>query len=77
VGKSTDCSSKGHEFKIRATTWWLTTICNKIWCPLLVGLKTATVYLDIIIIINLKKKKENATEGCFCGEGCLLLFQTT
>jgi hypothetical protein len=27
-----------------ATTWWLTTICNGIWCPLLVCLKTATVY---------------------------------
>jgi hypothetical protein len=27
-----------------ATTWWLTTICNGIWCPLLVCLKTATVH---------------------------------
>jgi hypothetical protein len=27
-----------------ATTWWLTTICNGIRCPLLVCLKTATVY---------------------------------
>jgi hypothetical protein len=27
-----------------ATTWWLTNICNGIWCPLLVCLKTATVY---------------------------------
>jgi hypothetical protein len=27
-----------------ATTWWLTTICNEIWCPLLVCLKKATVY---------------------------------
>jgi hypothetical protein len=26
-----------------ATTWWLTTICNGIQCPLLVCLKTATV----------------------------------
>jgi hypothetical protein len=25
------------------------TICNEIWCPLLVHLKTATIYLDIII----------------------------
>jgi hypothetical protein len=24
-----------------ATTWWLTTICNGIWCPLLVCLRTA------------------------------------
>jgi hypothetical protein len=27
-----------------ATTWCLTTICNGIWCLLLVSLKTATVY---------------------------------
>ena len=27
-----------------ATTWWLTTICNGVWCPFLVCLKTATVY---------------------------------
>jgi hypothetical protein len=25
-------------------SWWLTTICNGIGCPLLVCLKTATVY---------------------------------
>ena len=31
-----------------ATTWCLTTICNGIWCPLPVCLKTATVYLCII-----------------------------
>jgi hypothetical protein len=30
------------------STWWLTTICNKIGYPLLVCLKTATVYLHII-----------------------------
>ena len=30
-------------------TWWLTTTCNKIWRPLLVCLKTATVYLCILI----------------------------
>jgi len=29
---------------IPATTWWLTTICNGIWCPLLVCLKIVTVY---------------------------------
>jgi hypothetical protein len=28
---------------IPATKWWLTTICNGVWCPLLVCLKTATV----------------------------------
>jgi hypothetical protein len=27
-----------------ATTWWLTTICNGIPCPVLVRLKTVTVY---------------------------------
>jgi len=31
-------------FQIPATTWWLTTICNWIRCPLLVCQKTATVY---------------------------------
>jgi hypothetical protein len=30
------------------TTWWLTTISNEIWRPLLECLKTATVYLHII-----------------------------
>jgi hypothetical protein len=29
---------------IPSITWWLTTTCNGIWCPLLVCLKTATVY---------------------------------
>jgi hypothetical protein len=33
--------------QIPATTWWLTTIRNETWCPLLVCLKTATVYLHI------------------------------
>jgi hypothetical protein len=40
--------------QILATTWWLTTICNEIWLPLLECQKTATVYLHII---NLKKKE--------------------
>jgi hypothetical protein len=31
-------------FQILATTWWLTTIRNEIWCPLLECLKTATVF---------------------------------
>jgi hypothetical protein len=47
--------------QIPATTWWLTTICNEIWRPLLVCLKSATVYLWIIINKSLKKKK--ADEG--------------
>ena len=50
AGKNTDCSPKGPEFKFHnhITTWWLTTTHNEIWCPLLVRLKTATVYLRII-----------------------------
>jgi hypothetical protein len=46
---------------IPATTCWLTTICNGIWCPLLECLKTATVYLRIII--NKSKKKQNPTSA--------------
>jgi hypothetical protein len=57
VVKRTDCSSRGPEFKSPATTWWLTTICNGIRCPLLVCLKVATVYLNIIINKSLKKNK--------------------
>jgi hypothetical protein len=49
VGKSTRLLFRRFEVQIPATTWWLTTIRNKIWCPLLVCLKTATVYLHIII----------------------------
>jgi hypothetical protein len=30
--------------EISAITWWLTTICHGILCPLLVCLKTTTVY---------------------------------
>ena len=56
VVKSTDCSSRGPEFKIPATTWWLTTISNEIWCPLLVCLKTAIVYLHRTINKSLKKE---------------------
>jgi hypothetical protein len=29
---------------IPSNTWWLTNICNGIWCPLLGCLKTATMY---------------------------------
>ena len=32
---------------IPAATWWLTTICNEIRCPLLGCLKTATAYSHI------------------------------
>ena len=40
--------------QIPATTWWLTTTHNEIWLPFLVHLKTATVYLCIIINNSLK-----------------------
>jgi hypothetical protein len=33
---------------IPSGTWWLTTICNEIQCPLLVCLKTVTVYSYIL-----------------------------
>jgi hypothetical protein len=49
VGKSTRLLFRRSRVQIPATTWWLTTICNKIWLPLLECLKTATVYLHILI----------------------------
>jgi hypothetical protein len=52
VGKSTRLLFWRSRVQIPATTWWLTTIRNKIWLPLLVCLKTATVYLHIIINKN-------------------------
>jgi hypothetical protein len=58
VGKSTRLLFRRSRVQIPATTWWLTTIRNKIWLPLLVCLKTATVYLHIIINKSLKKKKK-------------------
>jgi hypothetical protein len=48
VGKSTWLLFQSSRVQIPATTWWLTTICNEIWLPLLECLKTATVYLHII-----------------------------
>jgi hypothetical protein len=48
VGKSTRLFFQRSGVQIPATTWWLTTICNEIWLPLLECLKTATVYLHII-----------------------------
>jgi hypothetical protein len=48
VGKSTRLLFWRSRVQIPATTWWLTTIPNEIWCPLLECLKTATVYLHII-----------------------------
>jgi hypothetical protein len=50
VGKSTRLLFQRSRVQIPATTWSLTTIRNKIWLPLLVCLKTARVYLQIIII---------------------------
>jgi hypothetical protein len=46
--------------QIPAATWWLTTIRNKIWPPLLECLKTATVYLHIINKLKKKKKPWNS-----------------
>jgi hypothetical protein len=48
VGKSTRLLFRRSKVQIPATTWWLTTTRNEIWCPLLECLKTATVYLHII-----------------------------
>jgi hypothetical protein len=47
-GRSTWLFFRRSRVQIPATTWWLTTIRNEIWHPLLVCLKTATVYLHII-----------------------------
>jgi hypothetical protein len=59
VGKSTRLLFRRSRVQIPATTWWLITIRNKIWLPLLVCLKTAIVYLHIIINKSLKKKSEH------------------
>ena len=53
VGKSTDCSSRSPEFNSQQ----LTTMRNEIGCPLLVCLKTATVYLHIINKYIFKKRQ--------------------
>ena len=50
-------------FQIPAITGWLTTIRNETWCPFLVCLKTATVYLHIIINKSLTNKKKNRTNS--------------
>jgi hypothetical protein len=57
AGKSTRLLFRRSRVQIPATTWWLTTILNKIWHPLLECLKTATVYLHIIINKSLKKNE--------------------
>jgi hypothetical protein len=48
MGKSTRLFFRRSRVQIPATTWWLTTIPNEIWLPLLECLRTATVYLHII-----------------------------
>jgi hypothetical protein len=58
MGKSTRLLFRRFRVQIPATTWWLTTIHNKIWLPLLDCLKTATVYLHIINKWIFKKKKK-------------------
>jgi hypothetical protein len=68
VGKSTRLLFWRSRVQIPATTWWLTTIRNEIWLPLLVCLKTATVHLHIINKYIFKKKKEFHVEllcGCW------------
>jgi hypothetical protein len=44
VVKSTDCPSKRSWVQFPVTPWWLTTVCNGIWYPLLACLKTTMVY---------------------------------
>ena len=53
VGKSTQLLFLRSGIQITATTWWLTTIHNEIWLPLLECLRTATVYSHVINKINL------------------------
>jgi hypothetical protein len=45
AAKSTDCSSR---VQFPATTWWLTTICNGVWCPLLVSKESNGGVMHII-----------------------------
>ena len=60
MGKSTRLLFRRSGVQIPATTWWLTTIRNEIWRPLLECLKTASVYLHIINkYLKKKKKKKN------------------
>jgi hypothetical protein len=54
--KRTDCSSTRPKFNSQQPQWWLTTICNGIWCPLLVCLKIATGYSYTVNKSVLKKK---------------------
>jgi hypothetical protein len=46
--KGTDCSSRGPEFKSKQAHVGSQTVCNGIRCPLLVCLKTATVYSNTV-----------------------------
>jgi hypothetical protein len=46
VGRSTRLLFRRSGVQIPATTWWLTTMRNEIWLPLLECLRTATVYLQ-------------------------------
>jgi hypothetical protein len=54
--------------QIPATTWWLTTIHNEVWRPLLVCLKTATVCLHITINKSLKKDTQQFKKWYWAGE---------
>jgi hypothetical protein len=67
VGKSTRLLFRRFRVQIPATTWWLTTIRNEIWLPLLEYVKTATVYLHKIITKSFKKKLKTSLSFCNCG----------
>jgi hypothetical protein len=81
VVKGTGCSFWRSWVQIPATKWWLPTICNEIWGPLLGCQKTVTVYLHIIINRSLKKKPmwtwTEGQTGCIPkerGDTCLHSF---
>jgi hypothetical protein len=45
-----------------APTWWLTAICNEVWCPLPTCRHTCKQ--NTVYIINIKKKKKERKEPC-------------
>jgi hypothetical protein len=61
-GKSTDCSSEGPEFKSQQPHGGSQPSITKICCPLLECLKTATVYLCIIINKSLGWSEQRLSE---------------
>jgi hypothetical protein len=63
AGKRSDCSSEGPEFKSQQPHGGSHTTHNEIWCPLLVHLKSATVYLCIIINKSLVRSEQGLSES--------------